>query len=86
MITIADLVKDLKRRSSLWMNEQRRSSPDFHWQNGFAAFSVGSGHIDELIRYIDRQEEHHRKESFQDELRRVLRENELAFDERYVWD
>jgi len=86
MTTIADLVTDLKRRSSLWINEQPKSSPDFHWQNGYAAFSVGSEHVDELSRYIEGQEEHHRTETFQEELRRVLREYGLEFDERYVWD
>lgn len=86
MLSIADLVKDLKRRSSLWINENRRTSQDFHWQNGYAAFSVSPSHVEHLINYIDGQEEHHRTTSFQEELRRLFSEHGLEWDERYVWD
>jgi hypothetical protein len=59
---------------------------DFYWQAGYGAFSASPSHVEPLKGYIRSQEEHHRRESYQDELRRLLRRYEIDFDERYVWD
>jgi hypothetical protein len=59
---------------------------DFHWQNGYGAFSVSPAHVEGLRAYIANQEERHRHESFQDEFRRLLRKYGVEWDERYVWD
>ncbi len=59
---------------------------DFHWQNGYAAFSVSRSNVVEVQRYIENQEEHHRRMTFQDELRALLGRHGIEFDERYVWD
>lgn len=85
-ITIADLIRELKRESSKWVKEQSQSLWSFAWQNGYGAFSVSPSHVDALKKYIATQEAHHRRETFQDELRRLLRKYEVEFDERYVWD
>ncbi len=85
-IAIADLVKELKRDSSLWVKTKAAALGDFYWQSGYGAFSVSPGHVEPLRGYIARQEEHHRAETFQDEFRRLLRKYGLAWDERYVWD
>ena len=85
-ISIADLVKELKRESSKWLKTRSPALPDFYWQNGYGAFSVSPSHVDPLRTYIENQEEHHNQESFQDELRRLLRKYGLEWDERYVWD
>jgi len=85
-VAVADLIKELKRESSKWLKTKDLALSDFHWQNGYGAFSISPGHIDALTTYIDTQEEHHRKESFQDEFRRLLKKYGLAWDERYVWD
>jgi REP element-mobilizing transposase RayT len=85
-ITIADLVKELKRESSLWIKPKSPALEEFHWQNGYGAFSVSPSHVDALRAYIDNQEEHHRVDTFQDEFRRLLRKYHLEWDERYVWD
>lgn len=58
----------------------------FAWQSGYGMFSVGFSQIPAVTTYIARQEEHHRKTSFQDELRQFLRRYEVEYDERYVWD
>jgi len=58
----------------------------FHWQNGYGAFSISQSHVAQVQRYIDRQEQHHRKVMFQDEFREFLRRYEVEYDERYVWD
>jgi len=85
-ITQADWVKELKRASSLWIKEQGPLYDGFQWQNGYADFSVSHSNLPKVIEYIERQEEHHRKMTFQDELREMFRKHEMPFDERYVWD
>src|SRR5262249_863868 len=85
-ITIAALVKELKQGSSIWVKSEFKGMSAFHWQHGYGAFSVSPSHWPALARYIEGQEEHHRRESFQDELRRLLRKYNVEFDERYLWD
>ncbi len=85
-ITQAEWVKELKRVSNLWLQEQGRDYADFQWQGGYADFSVSQSNLEQVQRYIGGQEEHHHKMSFQDELRALLRKHEIEWDERYVWD
>jgi REP element-mobilizing transposase RayT len=85
-ITIADLLKGLKKESSKWIKDRDRSLGDFHWQAGYGAFSTVPDRLPDLRRYIADQEEHHRKESFKDELRRLLKAHNVEYDERYLWD
>ena len=59
---------------------------EFHWQAGYAAFSVSQSNIEAVREYIRKQAEHHAKQSFQDELREWLRRYEIEWDESYVWD
>ena len=59
---------------------------DFQWQGGYADFSVSQSNLQAVTAYIAGQEEHHRKVSFQDELRALLGRHELQWDERYVWE
>jgi putative transposase len=82
----AEMVKEVKRGSSLWIKTRCHELPDFAWQNGYGIFSIGFSQIESLKKYIAGQEEHHRKISFQDEFRQLLKRYELEFDERYVWD
>jgi REP element-mobilizing transposase RayT len=82
----AEMVKELKRGSSLWLKERDRGMGDFGWQNGYGVFSVGFSQLESVRTYILDQEEHHRNRSFQDEFRSLLRRYQIAFDERYVWD
>ncbi len=84
--TVADVVKELKRGSSVWLKTKSPTLEDFAWQNGYGVFSIGNSQVDAARAYIAGQAEHHRKISFQDELRELLRRYEIEFDERYVWD
>jgi putative transposase len=59
---------------------------NFHWQNGYGAFSVSQSGIEDVRDYIRRQREHHRVLTFQDEYRKFLLKHGIEFDERYVWD
>ena len=82
----AEMVKEVKRGSSLWVKTRSVDLQDFAWQSGYGIFSVGYSQIEPVRNYIVGQEEHHRKISFQDEFRKLLKRYELEFDERYVWD
>jgi putative transposase len=85
-ISVADLVQELKTSSSAWIKTQSADLRDFAWQRGYGAFSVGPGDLDAVIAYIDRQEEHHRTKSFEEEYLAFLAKYGIEHDERYVWD
>jgi REP element-mobilizing transposase RayT len=85
-ITIAQLVEELKSSSSKWLKTQASGLAHLAWQSGYGAFSVGPTDLEALRQYIDTQEEHHRKHTFQEEYRAFLERYGVEFDERYIWD
>jgi REP element-mobilizing transposase RayT len=85
-ITIANLVEELKTSSSKWLKTQSPDLAGFAWQRGYGCFSVGPSDLDSLCAYIDGQEEHHRKRTFQEEFRMFLTKYKMEYDEAYVWD
>lgn len=85
-VTVSKLVEEIKRSSSKWMKTKGPRFAGFAWQNGYGAFSIGQSQVDDLKRYIAGQREHHRQESFQDELRKLLARYQIHYDEKYVWD
>ena len=85
-MTIAKCVERVKALSSSWVKDSGKGCHDFQWQGGYGAFSVSQSGFSTLIDYIDKQEEHHSKMSFQDELRVLLRKYGVDFDEKYLWD
>jgi putative transposase len=80
---LADFMRDMKRSSSAWVHEEI-SMKTFSWQEGYAAFTVSASAIDEVRRYIENQEEHHRSRSFREELKIMLQRSGVKFDERYL--
>lgn len=80
---IADWIRETKRVSSGFVKE---TIPSFSWQAGYGVFSVDPNRAVLIVEYIRSQEEHHRHLGFQDEFRRLMREHDLTWDERYVWD
>jgi REP element-mobilizing transposase RayT len=80
------VVEEVKKGSSKWMKSDGPRNPWFAWQAGYAAFSVSQSNVEVVASYIRNQEEHHRKVSFQDELRALFKRHGIKFDERYVWD
>lgn len=83
-MTISDLVLKIKTSSSNWMKSQ--GIGNFEWQKGYGVFSASQSKIDVLKKYIQNQHEHHKNVSFEDEFRMFLKEYQVEFDERYVWD
>jgi len=80
------VVEEVKKGSSIWLKQQSKLLTDFHWQNGYGAFSVSESNAAAVKSYIVGQADHHRTMSFQDEFRELLKRNGIAFDEQYVWD
>lgn len=85
-ISQAEWIKEMKRACTEWINEQGPGKARFAWQAGYGVFSVSPSSLETVRRYIVNQEERHKKVSFQDEFRTLLRKHGLEWDERYVWD
>ena len=83
---VCKIVEELKKGSSKWIKPKEPEFKDFHWQNGYGAFSVSQSKVAGTIDYIGNQTEHHRHVSFQDEFRQFLKRYDVEYDERYVWD
>ena len=85
-VTVAQLIEELKTTSSKWIKTQPTGHKTFAWQRGYGCFSIGPRDLDALCDYIDRQEAHHRRRTFQEELRMFLDRYGVDYDEAYVWD
>ena len=85
-VSLSSLLKDVKKDSSSWIKTKGNQFRNFHWQDGYGAFSIGKSDIRELKRYIAGQKEHHRKRTFQEELVEFLEDYGVAYDERYLWN
>jgi putative transposase len=87
VISVADLVRDLKRATSRWAKETTGGVISFAWQNGYGAFSISPMHVEALVEYIaDQWKHHHPGETHQDEFRRLCAKYVLEIDERFCWD
>jgi putative transposase len=84
-ISVADAVRVVKSNSSGWIHDELRIR-DFEWQTGYGAFAVSYSNIDQVKTYLANQEEHHRKQTFQEEFLEFLRRHNIEWDERYIWD
>jgi REP element-mobilizing transposase RayT len=85
LVSQAEWVKEVKRVSSAWVKQRERSSSRFSWQLGYGLFSVSASKVKSVMDYVGRQDAHHRKRSFQDEYRALLRKHGIGWDERHVW-
>lgn len=85
-LALAHVVEDVKTSSSKWLKTQGIVYRNFHWQAGYGAFAVSASRLPAVLEYVRQQEEHHRVEPFQDELRRLFKKTGLEFDERYACD
>jgi REP element-mobilizing transposase RayT len=79
---LATCVQKIKTNTSRWLKRRFPTHSKFAWQKGYAAFSVSPSQIPNVKAYIENQEEHHRKRSFREELRDLLRAHNLEFDEK----
>jgi putative transposase len=84
-VALSDLVRDIKANSSRFINEKQWFRGKFNWQEGFGAFSCSHSQLDTVVKYIDKQEEHHAKRSFREEYLALLKRHDVDYDERYVF-
>jgi putative transposase len=85
-ISISDLVRDIKAGSSKFINDSKWIKGKFNWQEGFGAFSYSRSHIDNVVKYILNQEEHHNKKTFKEEYLDFLEKFEIEYDQKYVFE
>jgi len=83
---IGKLIGETKRLTSLWIKRREPDLAEFNWQSGYGAFSVSASNVKAVQKYIAGQEEHHKKVTFQEELKAFLEKHGVPYDERYLWD
>jgi len=82
---LSELMKEVKGRSSTWINQNRLARGRFSWQEGYGAFSYTKKQVPQVIRYIKNQEQHHHQKTFLEEYHELLDEFDIDFDDRYVF-
>lgn len=83
--SVSELVLEVKRATSLWINEKRMVCGHFAWQEGFSAFSYGMSQVERVVNYIRCQEEHHLKHTFHDENEMFLKLFKVDYNESYLF-
>jgi REP element-mobilizing transposase RayT len=86
VMALADLVQEIKVDSTNFINKKKWIHGRFSWQEGYGAFSYGHSQLNTVIRYIQNQEKHHGRRSFQKEYLTLLTKFDIAFDEKYVFE
>ncbi|WP_025007140.1 IS200/IS605 family transposase [Marinilabilia salmonicolor] len=84
--SVSDLMKIVKAKSSKWLNGTNYLNRRFEWQTGFGCFTYNQSHIHRVYRYIQNQEEHHRKKQFLKEYTQLLKAFKIDYDPRYIFD
>ncbi len=85
-LSVSDVMKVAKAKSSKWVNESGILRHRFEWQRGFGAFSYSRSHIDNVYRYILNQEQHHKKQTFREEYISFLELFDIDYDEEYLFE
>ncbi len=83
--SISDLVRDVKRSSSLFINEKNWCRGNFKWQSGYGGFSYGRSQLNDIYEYISKQESHHKKITFKEEYVGFLKKFEIQFDKQFLF-
>jgi REP element-mobilizing transposase RayT len=83
---IPDLVEEIKTSSNAWVKHKKYSKFRFEWQKGYGAFTHSRSQLDTVIKYINGQEEHHRRKSFREEYLEILVKNEIEYKDEYLFD
>ena len=88
-VSISATVRDIKRASSTFINEEKLCKRKFYWQEGYASFTYSRSQLDRVFHYIKNQERHHEKKRFKTEYIQFLKKYEIDYNERYLfifWD
>ena len=85
-ISPSKLMEQVKSGSSKWLNEKEYILGKFSWQNGYGAFTYSKSHIDNVVRYVLNQPEHHKKHTFREEYILMLKKFEIEYDMKYLFE
>ena len=83
--SISSIVQNVKSESSKWIEDRKLCPAPFNWQTGYGAFSYSKRDLPNVIRYIQNQEVHHKKEAFLDEYTRLMNDFEIDYEEQYIF-
>jgi REP element-mobilizing transposase RayT len=84
-ISISELMKTVKAKSSKYINDNHLTKHRFEWQEGYGVFSYSKSQVKQVYRYIERQEEHHKKQTFKDEYLGMLKKFDVPYDEQHLF-
>jgi REP element-mobilizing transposase RayT len=85
-ISVSEMLAKLKANSSKWINDHKMKFRKFGWQEGYAAFTVSESQVAVVREYIRNQQEHHRKQTYQEEFVALLERHGIEYDPQYLWD
>lgn len=83
---ISDLMREVKKSSNCWINENRLSAGKFYWQSGFGAFSYSRSDLDRVAQYVRNQKQNHERKRQRDEYVELLEEYEVDYEEKYIFE
>jgi putative transposase len=86
VMSVSDVMKIVKAKSSKYINDHSLTKVRFEWQEGYGVFSYGQSQIDAVYKYIQNQEEHHKKQTFREEYVNFLQKFNVPFDEQYIFE
>jgi putative transposase len=81
--SVSTLLREIKAKSSAWL--RKKTGKNFSWQSGYGVFSVSPSHLQNVVGYIENQEEHHRHKTFQEEFEDMLRAAGVEYDPKWLW-
>lgn len=84
-VSVSDLMQTVKAKSSKYINDHSLTPKRFEWQDGYGVFSYSQSQVDKVYKYIQNQEEHHKKQTFREEYLDFLKKFKVAYDDRYVF-
>jgi REP element-mobilizing transposase RayT len=85
-VSVSETVHDIKRSTSLFINNEKLCPYRFSWQEGYGGFTYSRSQIADVYNYIEDQESHHSNRTFREEYIDILTENEIEFDQQFLFD
>ena len=85
-LSVGEILSKWKSLSSGWVHKTFADAPDFAWQIGYGVFGVSQSNAEKVIRYIEGQAEHHKRQTFEEEFMALLKRHGVQFDAQHVWN
>jgi putative transposase len=85
-MSVSDTVHEIKRNTSIFINDNKLCVGKFAWQDGYGGFTYSRSQVDHVYKYIQNQEKHHENETFREEYIKFLKRFEIEYDERFLFD